>query len=116
MNGKRLKSLREEKGLTQKTLAEQLNLTPKAISFYELGTREPTCNALLNMAKILDTTTDYLLGNDRIPTPTNDMTQFLSQESIVFDGNVIHLTDKSREILRQSLKIAFMAVKNLKEE
>lgn len=105
MNGKRLKSLREEKGLTQKTLAEQLNLTPKAISFYELGTREPTGNALLNMAKILDTTTDYLLGNDRIPTPTNDMTQFLS-----------HLTDKSREILRQSLKIAFMAVKNLKEE
>lgn len=44
------------------------------------------------------------------------MTQFLSQESIVFDGNVIHLTDKSREILHQSLKIAFMAIKSLKEE
>lgn len=63
MNGKRLKMLREEKGLTQKDLAEKLSLTPKAISFYELGSREPSGDALIHMAHILGTTTDYLLGN-----------------------------------------------------
>lgn len=63
MNGKRLKILREEKGLTQKDLAEKLSLTPKAISFYELGSREPSGDALIRMAHILGTTTDYLLGN-----------------------------------------------------
>ena len=63
MNGKRLKRLREEKGLTQKDLAEKLLLTPKAISFYELGSREPSGDALIRMAHILGTTTDYLLGN-----------------------------------------------------
>lgn len=63
MNGKRLKMLREEKGLTQKDLAEKLSLTPKAISFYELGSREPSGDALIRMAHILGTTTDYLLGN-----------------------------------------------------
>ena len=55
--------LREEKGLTQKDLAEKLSLTPKAISFYELGSREPSGDALIHMAHILGTTTDYLLGN-----------------------------------------------------
>ena len=39
-----------------------LDLTPKAISFYELGAREPSGKVLINMAKILGTTTDYLLG------------------------------------------------------
>lgn len=63
MDGKRLKMLREEKGLTQKDLAEKLSLTPKAISFYELGSREPSGDALIRMAHILGTTTDYLLGN-----------------------------------------------------
>lgn len=66
MNGKRLKMLREEKGLTQKDLAEKLSLTPKAISFYELGSREPSGDALIRMAHILGTTTDYLLGNSII--------------------------------------------------
>lgn len=116
MNGKRLKNLREEKSLTQKELADMLNVTPKAISFYELGSREPSGNALLNMAKVLDTTTDYLLGNDNTFTPTNDINQFLLQKSIIFDGNIIHLTDKGRKILHQSLEIAFMAIKNLKDE
>lgn len=66
MNGKRLKMLREEKGLTQKDLAEKLSLTPKAISFYELGSREPSGDALIRMAHILGTTTDYLLGNSTV--------------------------------------------------
>ena len=58
MDGKRLKALREENGLTQKDLADKLSLTPKAISFYELGAREPSGEALINMAKILETSTD----------------------------------------------------------
>lgn len=69
MNGKRLKMLREEKGLTQKELAEKLSLTPKAISFYELGSREPSGDALIQMANILGTTTDYLLGNSALKDP-----------------------------------------------
>lgn len=69
MNGKRLKALREECGLTQKELAEKLDLTPKAISFYELGSREPSGDALIHMARILGTTTDYLLGNSPDKSP-----------------------------------------------
>lgn len=115
MNGKRLKKLREENGLTQKDLADMLDLTPKAISFYELGSREPSGDALLNMAKILNTTTDYLLGGDSPIIVNNDMNQFLSQARIIFDGNAVNLSDKDRDILEHSLKIAFMAIEKQRE-
>lgn len=69
MDGKRLKALREENGLTQKELADKLSLTPKAISFYELGSREPSGEVLIKMAHILHTTTDYLLGDTKIKSP-----------------------------------------------
>lgn len=63
MNGKRLKALREEYGITQKELADRLSLTPKAISFYELDKREPTGEVLIALANMFHTSTDYLLGN-----------------------------------------------------
>lgn len=65
LNGKRLKALREEYGVTQKELADRLSLTPKAISFYELDKREPTGEVLIALANMFHTSTDYLLGNDK---------------------------------------------------
>ena len=37
MLSKRIKAMRLKKDLTQKDLANKLNLTPKMVSFYELG-------------------------------------------------------------------------------
>lgn len=64
MLGKRLKTMREERHLTQKDLATLLGMTPKAISFYELGERQPSNELLLKLAQYFDVTTDYLLGKD----------------------------------------------------
>ena len=60
--GKRLKELREECGLTQKQLAEQLNLHSVTYLHYEKAQREPPLAVLAQMAKFFDVTTDYLLG------------------------------------------------------
>lgn len=118
MNGKRLKSLREEKELTQKDLADMLGLTPKAISFYELGSREPSSEVLINMARILDTTTDYLLGysdsktNKEIPVRMQkDLNKFLEQAEIIFDGNTYNLTEDEKDMVMKSLEVAFYAAK-----
>ena len=42
MEGKILKQLRELHNMTQKELADKVQVTPKAISFYELNQREPS--------------------------------------------------------------------------
>lgn len=63
MIDKRIKQLRTENNLTQKDLAEYLNLTPKMVSFYELGQRTPPSDIILKLAEKFSVTTDYLLGN-----------------------------------------------------
>ena len=60
--GKRLKELREEKGLTQRQLAEHLNLNSVTYLHYEKAQREPPLAVLAQMALFFDVTTDYLLG------------------------------------------------------
>ncbi len=60
--GKRLKELREERGLTQKELSAMLNLNSVTYLHYEKSQREPPLYLLVEMAKFFEVTTDYLLG------------------------------------------------------
>lgn len=60
--GKRLKELREEKGLTQKDVAEKLNLHSVTYLHYEKDQREPPLKVLAEMAALFDVSTDYLIG------------------------------------------------------
>lgn len=61
MLNKRIKALRLYNNLTQKQLSEKLSLTPKMISFYELGERTPPTDILDSLANIFHVSTDYLL-------------------------------------------------------
>lgn len=58
----RLKQLREEKGLTQKQLAEMLNISRSALSLYESGQRQPDLEILSKIARFFNVTVDYLIG------------------------------------------------------
>ena len=62
--GKRLRLLRQAKGMTQKQLADQLGLTKSVISAYETDLRSPSYDVLVRIAAIFSTTTDSLLGMD----------------------------------------------------
>ena len=60
--GDKLKSLRLEKKLTQKQIAERIGLAISAVSSYESGTRYPSYDVLVKLARIFHVSTDYLLG------------------------------------------------------
>lgn len=63
--GIRIKKAREAKGLTQDELAEKLNMKNRAsISNYESGRSIPPADVLKNLADILNTSSDYLLGRE----------------------------------------------------
>lgn len=64
MFGKRLKQLRENKGLNQEDLATALSLSPSTIGMYEQGRREPDHEKLKVIAEYFDVTTDYLIGHE----------------------------------------------------
>ena len=60
--GKRLKELREERGLTQKQAANALGLHSVTYLHYEKAQREPPLAVLAEMANFFEVSTDYLLG------------------------------------------------------
>lgn len=60
----RLKEKRKEAGLSQAELAARVGVTSRTIQNYELGTRKPqNVEVVQKLADVLNTTTDYLLGN-----------------------------------------------------
>ena len=60
--GKKVATLRKEKGLTQSELAEKLNISNKAISRWETGEGYPEITILTSLAKELGVTVDELLN------------------------------------------------------
>ena len=58
----KIKELREKKGISQKELADYLNITQVQISKYELGKNEPDLNTTKKIAEYFNVTIDYLLG------------------------------------------------------
>ena len=59
----RLCELMNRYQLTQKELAAKAGVTESAMSYYVKGERTPRSDVLTRMAKALNTTVDYLLGN-----------------------------------------------------
>lgn len=68
MFGARLAKLRKQRGWNQAELAARVCVSPSAIGMYEQGRREPDCATLAALARVLDTSTDYLLtGREPFP-------------------------------------------------
>lgn len=61
----RIKELLDEKGITQRKLAELTGMTESAISHYIKGDRIPRGMNLIKIAQALSTTADDLLSGDR---------------------------------------------------
>ncbi|MBF0817855.1 helix-turn-helix domain-containing protein [Streptococcus acidominimus] len=69
----RLKKLREEAGITQTALAKILQTSQPSYQNWEKGTRNPSRETLKKIAEFFNVSTDFLLGNSDIKTPTNNL-------------------------------------------
>jgi len=58
----RLRTAREQRGLSQTQLAESARIPASSVSHFESGARKPSFDNLKRIATALDVTTDYLLG------------------------------------------------------
>lgn len=71
MLGEKIKQLRTDRDMTQKDLASQLGLTPKMVSFYELGQRTPPVDIVKKICAVYNVSSDFLLGIPDAPaTPS----------------------------------------------
>ena len=66
--GKRLASIRKEKGLTQQQLADAAEVTQKMVDYYERRAVNVRTDTLVSLSEALDMSVDELLG---ISAPKN---------------------------------------------
>lgn len=66
---KRIRELREDRDLTQKQVAEMLEMSQTGYSKYETGENDVPTHVLIKLADLYHTSVDYLLGRIDISTP-----------------------------------------------
>jgi transcriptional regulator with XRE-family HTH domain len=86
--GKKIKNLRVALGLTQKYVADKLQIAQQNISDWENDKTRPEYENLIKLALLYDTSTDYLLGlEDEIGKQIKDSTYIKGNNNINFHGN-----------------------------
>lgn len=68
-----LRSLREQKGLTGKQVAEGIGIAYPVYQTYESGARNAGLPVVEKLADFYGVTTDYLLGREPAPNPFADL-------------------------------------------
>ncbi|WP_286161266.1 helix-turn-helix transcriptional regulator [Clostridium sp. KNHs214] len=104
----RLKRIRKERCYTQEELAKITKISVQTIRNYEQGNNEPVAVYLLELAKTLDVTPDYLLlGEENMNTYTKAIEAELKQLSEF---------EKIKEIKAQELNATILSHLELSEE
>ena len=60
--GERLKTLRQEKGVGQNRLAQDIEVSNASISYWETGKQAPSAEAVFKLANYFSVSADFLLG------------------------------------------------------
>ncbi|MBQ7674362.1 MAG: helix-turn-helix transcriptional regulator [Alphaproteobacteria bacterium] len=63
--GANLKEIRKNRKLTQKKLAEKINVTESTICRYEANTLTPSYEGLISLAAVLNVPIEYLFSSER---------------------------------------------------
>lgn len=85
--GEKLRTLRLERGWSQKALAEKLGVVSASVSAYEQAKKYPSIEVLIKVCKVFDVSADYLLG--------------LSDDMQLMKSN---LTDDQMRLIRQLIR------------
>lgn len=102
--GGRIKSLRKKSKMSQEKLAEKLHLENRAnISSYETNRRELSGVLAAEIAKVLGSTTDYILNGTVGEKPTVPEDPFVNEANQLISGIK---SDKVKQMILQQLRAA----------
>ena len=99
----RLKELRNERGISQYKLVDELRLSRGQLSNYEQGTREPDYDTLILLANYYNVSLDYLLGVSNVRKRFTDNQTQAEANQLVSD--IFSLTEQSYFQLESFLEL-----------
>lgn len=95
MVAEKIKQLREKNGLTQSTLAKKLNVTRSSVNAWEMGISVPSTTLLVELARLFQVSTDFLLGIDS--TSTLDVAGLNDKEILIVYDLIQYFKTLKRE-------------------
>lgn len=106
----RIREARETAGLTQSQLADLLGINNVTLSGYETGKHDPKSETLVKIAKVCNTTTDFLLGREPYKPELADEHKSCNDDSAIVLRKQLHdyidsLTDEEIRAMCIVLKL-----------
>ena len=98
---KRLRELRNEKGLSQQGLAELIGVTQQSVNKYENHNVQPDMDVLISLAELFETSVDYLVGHTDIRRRIEETSPYdlnAQEEQLVMSFR--KLTNNQRESIK----------------
>lgn len=108
--GVRLKNLRKQKDLTQDELAKMINVTKSTISYYKSGSRVPTVSNLYELARALNVSFDYLMGNDEFEVADDSEVKnygmYMAKEEVEFIKEIRRYSKFHSDVIKHPKRCA----------
>lgn len=91
----KIKTLRQQTGLTQTELAKKLNITRSSVNAWEMGISIPSTQYVVELADLFKVTTDYILGynNDRVI----NISSLTEEQSKILFALIQHFTKENEK-------------------
>ena len=107
--GDNIRYLLEENNMTQRQLAQELDITPAALGNYIRNIREPDFDMLLRIAGFFRVSTDFLLGHQNKKEELTRSEELLLQifRSLTPDQREIYLEQGKLFIRQNNKKMSF---------
>lgn len=109
--GEKLFKLRKEKGISQETLAEQVNTSRQAVSKWENDQGFPEAEKLMLLSNIFNVSLDYLLKEGEETNAAQDSGYYVSREKA--ESWILHESNFYRKIVLGAICMFFSPVFSL---
>lgn len=107
--GRFISELRKAQNMTQKSLAENLEVTDKAVSKWERGISCPDVSLLIPLSKVLGVTASELLNGEKSRESAEEMKEDIVEEAILYSKrNAVLKTGRIKKNILAVLSLAFM--------
>lgn len=100
MFAENIRILRTKKEKSQQDIADYLQITRQAYSYYENGKRQPDYETLLKLAEYFGVTVDYLLRGD-------SDSECLPEELVILNRKAKRMSPEKRQKLLEMAKLMF---------
>ena len=109
MLGDNIRELRKQKGYSQETLAQQLNVVRQTVSKWEKGLSVPDAQMLENMAELFGVPVSALLGGGILKEEPSESNAVAEQLAILNQQLANRFAYKKRRFRRVAITLAVIA-------